>query len=139
VKCGVRKVWSKELARYDTPREKIKHLKQMLKDVGMEGKYSVEKAARIKEERELAKELEAVQEGERSWGNADAGEGGRPRRRAARAAAKVVVPKFDDDDEDEEEGSPEEADAEESSDAAQESSAEDGGDTSEEDEADDSE
>jgi hypothetical protein len=107
VKCGVRKVWSKELARYDTSKEKIKHLKSMLKDVGMEGKFSVEKAARIKEQREFAKDLEAIQEGERSWGKVDdVGETGRPRRRAAAASAtrKPVVQKFGSDDDDDEDG-----------------------------------
>lgn len=107
VKCGVRKVWSKELARYDTPKEKIRHLKAMLKDVGMEGKFSVEKAARIKEERELARDLEAIQEQEKSWGKAGhSGDGGRPRRRAAAVAAVAaavntvteIISELDEDD-----------------------------------------
>jgi hypothetical protein len=92
VKCGIRKVWSKELAKCDTPREKIKHLKDMLKDAGMDGKYSVEKAARIKEQREFAKDLEAIQEGEKLWGQVDEPVGGgRPTRRAAARAPKKVV------------------------------------------------
>ena len=101
VKCGIRKVWSKELASYDTAKEKIKHLKAMLKDAGMDGKYSVEKAARIKEERELAKDLEAIREGERQWGKVEATEnGGRPKRRAAALAAtrvKITDPLEDED------------------------------------------
>ncbi|KAF2271366.1 uncharacterized protein EI97DRAFT_428394 [Westerdykella ornata] len=97
LKCGIRKVWGKELAKYATPREKIKHLKDMLKDAGMEGKYSVEKAARIKEQRELAKDLEAIQEVAQRWGNTE--EGGRPRRRAAAAASKITLQDFNDDDE----------------------------------------
>lgn len=92
VKCGIRKVWSKELAKFGTSKDKIKHLKAMLKDAGMDGKYSVEKAARIKEERELAKDLEAIQEGERQWGKIDdAGNGRRPLRRAARGATNRVI------------------------------------------------
>ncbi|KAL4980624.1 hypothetical protein BDW66DRAFT_124422 [Aspergillus desertorum] len=68
IKCGIRKMWARELAPYDTPKAKIKHLKDMLKDVGMEGRYSLEKARQIKEERELRKDLEMVQEGAKRWG-----------------------------------------------------------------------
>lgn len=67
-KCGIRKFWAKELKTYETPREKIKHLKGMLSDVGMTGRYSKEKAASIRETRELAADLEAVQEGAKLWG-----------------------------------------------------------------------
>lgn len=63
IKCGIRKMWHRELAPYDTPKAKISHLKGMLKDAGMEGRYSVEKAKKIKEERELRADLEMVQEG----------------------------------------------------------------------------
>lgn len=98
VKCGIRKVWSKELAGCDTSKDKIRHLKAMLKDVGMEGKFSVEKAARIKEQREFAKDLEAIQEGERLWGKTEeGGNNGRPKRRAARATQKIVVEESEDD------------------------------------------
>lgn len=68
LKCGIRKLWHKELARYDSPKAKINHLRSMLKDAGMDGRYSVEKAKQIKEERELKAELEAVQEGAKQWG-----------------------------------------------------------------------
>lgn len=87
VKCGIRKVWGKELKPYTTPRDKINHLKAMLKDAGMDGRYSVEKARQIKERRELAADLEAVQEGNKKWGQSDSEEEddkGRPRRRLAR-------------------------------------------------------
>jgi hypothetical protein len=68
LKCGVRKLWHKELAPYDTQKEKIAHLKQMLKDVGMGGRYSQEKARQIKEQRELAADLEAVQDFSKHFG-----------------------------------------------------------------------
>ena len=45
----------------------------MLADIGMGGRYSNEKARKIKEERELAADLEAVQQGAKAWG-ADSGE-----------------------------------------------------------------
>jgi hypothetical protein len=98
VKCGIRKVWVKELAKCDTDKQKIKHLKEMLQDAGMDGKYSNEKAATIKEQREFAKDLEAIQEGAKAWGGDDE-DSGRPRRRAARAPPKVV-PKYVEEDED---------------------------------------
>ncbi|KAG8529314.1 uncharacterized protein KY384_005950 [Bacidia gigantensis] len=69
VKCGIRKMWFKELAPHDTPKAKIKHLRVMLSDAGMEGRYSKEKADQIREERELKADLEAVQAGNKAWGN----------------------------------------------------------------------
>ncbi|EXJ60043.1 hypothetical protein A1O7_04192 [Cladophialophora yegresii CBS 114405] len=77
VKCGIRKLWGKELKPYETPKAKIKHLKGMLADVGMTGRYSLEKANQIKEARELAADIEAVQEGAERWGAAEDEEGNR--------------------------------------------------------------
>lgn len=68
IKCGIRKFWSKELAPYDTSKAKIRHLKEMLADAGMKGRYSLEKAKQIHEERELKADLEMVQEGAKQWG-----------------------------------------------------------------------
>jgi hypothetical protein len=68
VKCGIRKLWGKELKPYETPKAKIKHLKDMLSDAGMTGRYSLEKANQIKEERELRADIEAVKEGAERWG-----------------------------------------------------------------------
>ncbi|PLB52754.1 hypothetical protein P170DRAFT_434474 [Aspergillus steynii IBT 23096] len=87
VKCGIRKMWWRELAPYDSPKAKIKHLKEMLKDAGMGGRYSVEKANRIREERELRADLELVQEGAKRWGTGSGDEGSdsaQPRRRLNR-------------------------------------------------------
>ncbi|KAF3010788.1 hypothetical protein E8E13_007944 [Curvularia kusanoi] len=98
VKCGIRKVWSKELAKCDTSKEKIRHLKAMLSDAGMDGRFSDEKAAKIKEKREFAKDLEAIKEGEAAWGTSE-DTGGRPRRRAAARPAPVQKIEFSDDDE----------------------------------------
>ncbi|EKG17664.1 hypothetical protein MPH_05113 [Macrophomina phaseolina MS6] len=88
VKCGIRKLWGKELKPFDTPKAKINHLKEMLKEAGMDGRYSVEKARQIKERRELAADLEAVQEGAKRWGQSEEEEvedaGTRPRRRLAK-------------------------------------------------------
>ncbi|KAJ9363837.1 putative transcriptional regulator [Paecilomyces variotii] len=100
LKCGIRKMWFRELAPYDTPKAKIKHLKDMLKEAGMEGRYSLEKAKQIREERELKADLETVQEGARRWGTGSAGEesdDGQPKRRAARG--RTVLAFLSDDGE----------------------------------------
>ena len=68
VKCGIRKLWGKELKPYESSKAKIKHLREMLSDAGMSGRYSVEKASQIKEQRELRADIEAVQEGAERWG-----------------------------------------------------------------------
>ena len=88
LKCGIRKMWYKELARYTSSKAKINHLKGMLKDAGMDGRYSVEKAKQIKEERELKAELEAVQEGAKHWGEPTVTESDDAGRRPTRRLAK---------------------------------------------------
>lgn len=99
VKCGIRKLWHKELTPYDTSRAKVNHLKDMLKDVGMDGRYSVEKASKIKEQRELAAELDAVQEGAKRWGQVDSNEEGRKPRRLARGFKDLALIRDDDNGE----------------------------------------
>ncbi|KAL5337319.1 hypothetical protein BJX70DRAFT_248682 [Aspergillus crustosus] len=87
IKCGIRKMWARELAPFETPKAKVKHLKDMLKGAGMDGRFSLEKARQIKEERELREDLEIVQEGAKRWGNETAEDGsddGQPRRRLNR-------------------------------------------------------
>jgi hypothetical protein len=90
VRCGIRKVWGKELKPYDAPKAKIKHLKDMLAEAGMTGRFSIEKANQIKEARELAADIEAVREGAERWGAEDEPrdekEDGRPARRLVRGA-----------------------------------------------------
>lgn len=87
IKCGVRKLWSKELAPYETPKLKIRHLRDMLSKIGMTGRFSAEKAKQIREERELKADLEEVQEGAKLWGKEESGEDSsvKPRRRLARS------------------------------------------------------
>ncbi|KAL5115258.1 hypothetical protein ACEQ8H_006850 [Pleosporales sp. CAS-2024a] len=104
VKCGIRKVWSKDaqLSQCATDKEKIAVLQGMLTDVGMHPKYSLEKAAKIKEKRELDKDLAAIQEADAHWGTAADNPGPRPRRAAAAAPKKHQKIDFSDDDEDHE-------------------------------------
>ncbi|KAG6357666.1 hypothetical protein INS49_013545 [Diaporthe citri] len=95
VKCGVRKIWGFELKGCGgDAKAKIRHLRGMLRDVGMDGRFSEAKAREIKERRELAAELEAVNEMNDLWGV-----GGRRGRRAAAPKGKLA-----EDSEDDEEG-----------------------------------
>ncbi|KAJ6557336.1 hypothetical protein DFH09DRAFT_543271 [Mycena vulgaris] len=59
--CGVRRVWAKVFKDVDQPSQQIRMLKEILADLGMSGRMSLEQAKAIKEKRELAQELEDVQ------------------------------------------------------------------------------
>jgi len=98
IKCGIRKLWYRELAndKFPTSKAKIAHLKSMLTDAGMTGRFSAEKAKSIKEARELEAELEAARDFEQQFGT-----GGRGRRAKNNAPAKD---QGSDDDEDGDEG-----------------------------------
>lgn len=78
-------MWGKELMKFTTAQEKINHLKSMLAEVGMTGRYSVEKAKQIKNKRELASELEGIQRGAQIWGSE---ESGAVRTRSSRLASR---------------------------------------------------
>jgi len=54
-------------------KEQVQHLRGILHDLGMTGRFSVEKAKRIKEERELREELLFIQEGAKSVGEPEEG------------------------------------------------------------------
>ena len=101
VKCGIRKMWWKELQPYETQQSKIRHLKGMLSDAGMTGRYSNEKANQIKEARELKADLEAVQAGNKQWGKNDSedAEPGRGKRRLAKGLEKLDFLNDDDGEE----------------------------------------
>ena len=98
IKCGIRKMWFRELAPYDTSKAKIRHLKDMLTGAGMTGRYSQEKATQIREERELKADIEAVQAGAKQWGrvSSDEEDGGRPRRKVAKGLQELDFLKDDD-------------------------------------------
>ncbi|KAJ5395834.1 uncharacterized protein N7487_010137 [Penicillium crustosum] len=93
IKCGIRKLWGKELAPYDTSKAKIKHLKGMLEDAGMTGRPSQEKANQIREERELKADLEQIQQGAKQWGaksDEENDEDAKPRRRVSRGRQSLA-------------------------------------------------
>lgn len=94
VKCGVRKIWGIELKKYgkDDTKGKIRHLRDMLREIGIDGRFSEAKAREIKERRELAAELEAVNEMNDLWGM-----GGRRARRGA-APSKNLKDSGDDEE-----------------------------------------
>lgn len=62
--CGVRHPWAKLFADLSASQQ-IKKLKEILADLGMKGRTSMEQAKAIREKRELAQELEDVQEFEK--------------------------------------------------------------------------
>ncbi|KAI1483608.1 hypothetical protein F4774DRAFT_99537 [Daldinia eschscholtzii] len=107
VKCGIRKIWGIELKKYgDDSKAKIRHLKGMLRDVGIEGRFSEAKAKEIKEKRELMADLEAVTEMNRNWGT---GTGGRASRsKVTKKALKEESEDEDDVKDEEDEGGKEE-------------------------------
>lgn len=102
VKCGIRKMWWRELQPYETPKAKIKHLKQMLEDVGMKGRYSLEKARQIRDERELKADLEQIQQGAKKWGTGSGDESDGPAhpRRAARGRQALAFLESDGEESD---------------------------------------
>ncbi|KAJ2592892.1 hypothetical protein H4R99_006264 [Coemansia sp. RSA 1722] len=59
-KCGMRKVWSKELNGMNAAQQ-IRHLKKLLDDLGMDGRPTLEKCKKIKAKRDLQAELEAIE------------------------------------------------------------------------------
>lgn len=95
VKCGIRKLWGKELAPFSSPRDKIAHLKQLLKDAGMTGRFSEQRAREIREQRELRADLDDIVEREKLWGetddeNGEEGSGERPKRRLAKGLKELL-------------------------------------------------
>ena len=103
VKCGIRKMWWKELQPYETSKPKIRHLKEMLAEAGMNGRYSLDKANQIREERELKADLEAVTAGAKIWGTGDEENGGgaegRPKRQVAKGLQDLNFLNDDDGEE----------------------------------------
>ncbi|KAI6041346.1 hypothetical protein EDC04DRAFT_3060194 [Pisolithus marmoratus] len=60
VACGVRKVWKKEFQGLDRPKQQINRLHEILAELGMTPRYTMEKARDIKRKREFDQELQDV-------------------------------------------------------------------------------
>lgn len=60
-KCGVRRVWKRELEGMST-KQAITHVEEVLRVLGVEGRPTFEKCSAVKERREFEEELKAVQE-----------------------------------------------------------------------------
>ncbi|KAF5555695.1 transcription factor [Fusarium napiforme] len=110
-KCGVRKLWHNELKKYgDDAKAKIRHLRKMLTDIGMDGRFSEAKAREIKERRELLAEVESAQEMSALWGVEGRGRASRSKSKSAKVvesggsdAEENDGNENNDDEEDEEE------------------------------------
>ncbi|KAH0493035.1 hypothetical protein TgHK011_007958 [Trichoderma gracile] len=106
-KCGIRKLWHNELKQYgDNANAKIRHLKKMLADVGMDGRFSEAKAREIREMRELQADVEAAQEMDRLWGTSSGGRASRSSTKTATKQAKPEGGEDEGDDDDDEEDEP---------------------------------
>lgn len=90
VKCGMRKIWKRELADL-TEREALRKLQAILHDeLGMEGKPSLEKCRKIREQRDFQAEIDAIRESNgQPIANDDDNSGGRSKRRVG-AAPKIL-------------------------------------------------
>ncbi|KAF5567065.1 transcription factor [Fusarium phyllophilum] len=110
-KCGIRKLWHNELKKYgDDAKAKIRHLRKMLTDIGMDGRFSEAKAREIKERRELLAEVESAQEMSALWGVEGRGRASRSKSKSAKVvesggsdAEENDGNENNDDEEDEEE------------------------------------
>ncbi|KAK4073925.1 hypothetical protein Trihar35433_3399 [Trichoderma harzianum] len=102
-KCGIRKLWHIELKQYgENAGAKIRHLKKMLADIGMDGRFSESKAREIKEMRELQADVEAAQEMDRLWGTSSGGRASRSKAKTTAPEAKVESAEETGDEEDDE-------------------------------------
>lgn len=98
-KCGVNKIWGFELKQFeDDSKAKIRHLRKMLKEVGMDGRFSEARAKEIKERRELMEDVEAIQ--------AEAGIVGKEKTRRAKVKAGQSMKLPEDSEEEEGEEDP---------------------------------
>ncbi|CAG8607801.1 43464_t:CDS:2, partial [Gigaspora margarita] len=62
-KCGVRKVWSRELAGCDSISSQISKLNKILRDLGIKGRPTLEKCKKVRQRRELEAELNSMDVG----------------------------------------------------------------------------
>ena len=90
--CGIRKQWKRELAGFPSDRERARHLRGLLREAGVAGRFSEKLAREIRERRELEGELRDAEAFEKQWGleaERAARGAGEKRERAARAYAEL--------------------------------------------------
>lgn len=99
-KCGVRKVWGAYLNKQfgDDHKAKVRHLKEQLREIGMEGRFSEQRAKEIKERRELEGDLEILKETASKWGADPFGTSGRPSRRTAASRRSLKEPELSEEE-----------------------------------------
>jgi len=105
--CGVRKIWARVFQDLDSPSQQIKKLREILAELGMTGRLSMDHAKMIKRKRELAQELADVQQFEKTFLSKSS-------RTRSQGSGKAAVVEEDDDkqtgsddaDEDEDEAGP---------------------------------
>ncbi|KAJ2499240.1 hypothetical protein GGH96_003686 [Coemansia sp. RSA 1972] len=118
-KCGLRKVWAKELANMNGAQQ-IRHLKAMLDGLGMTGRPTLEKCKKIKAKRDLQAELEEMHVDNIISKEPEAGVA--RSRRGARVVAYNVDHVSDSEEEEEEEEEAGGAEEEQSEESEQEES-----------------
>jgi hypothetical protein len=67
-KCGIRKQWKRELAAFSSDKERARHLRGLLREAGVTGRFSERVAREIRERRELEGEIRDAEAFERQWG-----------------------------------------------------------------------
>ncbi|KAG8834171.1 hypothetical protein FRC18_002458 [Serendipita sp. 400] len=98
--CGVRKKWAKEFeGMEDKPKQQLSRLKEILAELGMTGRMSLEKAKSIRAKRELAAELEDVVQFEARRGLQKDSKQTKSREKRS-GKVPIDVPGDDDDDND---------------------------------------
>ncbi|RCI07104.1 hypothetical protein CU098_002041, partial [Rhizopus stolonifer] len=99
-KCGVRKVWSRELKDCKSARAEIEKLKSMLQELGVDGRPTNEKCEAVKKERELKAEFDSLDASNIINNEEEESSGRRTRRRNV---TQKAVYKFEESSEEEEE------------------------------------
>ncbi|KAI9272991.1 hypothetical protein BDA99DRAFT_499713 [Phascolomyces articulosus] len=92
-KCGVRKKWNTELVNLNMSQQ-IDKLQSILRDLGVEGRPTLEKCEKIKAERELKAEIDSLDKD-----NILNEGGGRPKRHAPVKRKRRVIASDDEEDE----------------------------------------
>jgi hypothetical protein len=100
-KCGIRKQWKRELASLGSDKERAQHLRGLLREAGVTGRFSERLAREIRERRELEGEIRDAETFEKQWGleaERAAKEAREKRRSAAQRYAELGFGSDDDEE-----------------------------------------